>query len=100
LDLLTGLWSYGGFKLTESGYNQIFSTPERQNYASDPENFSRCKNVLQVLYYRAKFGGARISPADRAAKNDEFLSICLFVHHAFERQRLYARFRHEGVGMH
>jgi len=53
--------------------------PERQNYASDPENFSRCKNVLQVPYYRAKFGGAQISPADRAAKNDEFfvyLSVC------------------------
>ena len=27
LDLLTGLWSYGDFKLTEYGYNQIFSTP-------------------------------------------------------------------------
>jgi len=27
LDLLKGLWSYGGFKLTESRYPQIFSTP-------------------------------------------------------------------------
>ena len=25
--------------------------------------------------------------------------LCLFVRHAFERQRLYARFRHEGVGV-
>jgi len=25
LDLLNGLWSYGGFKLTGSGYPQIFS---------------------------------------------------------------------------
>ena len=25
LDLLKGLWSYGGFKLTGSGYRQIFS---------------------------------------------------------------------------
>ena len=27
LDLLKGLWSYGGFKLTGFGYPQIFSTP-------------------------------------------------------------------------
>jgi len=34
------------------------------------------------------------------AKNVEFfvcLSVCLSVRHAFERQRLCARFRHEGV---
>jgi len=42
--------------------------------------------VLEVLYHRAKFGGARISPAAGAAKNVEFfvclsvcLSVCLFV---------------------
>jgi len=27
LDLFKGLWSYGGFKLTVSGYPQIFSAP-------------------------------------------------------------------------
>jgi len=27
LDLLKGLWSYGGFKLMGSGYPQIFSAP-------------------------------------------------------------------------
>jgi len=26
LDLIKGLWNYGGFKLTGSGYPQIFST--------------------------------------------------------------------------
>ena len=38
--------------------------------------------MLEVLYHRAKFGGTRISPAARAAKNVEFfvcLSVCLFV---------------------
>ena len=39
LDLLKGLWSHGGFKLTMSGYHPIFSTPLRQNYASDPQKF-------------------------------------------------------------
>ena len=61
--------------------------------------------MLEVLYHRAKFGGARISPAAGVAKNVElsFLSVCLFVclyvRLAFERQRLCARFRHEGVGV-
>ena len=66
--------------------------------------------MLEVLYHHAKFGGARMSPAARAAKNVEFfvclsvcrsvcLFVCLFVRHTFERQRLCARFRHEVVGV-
>ena len=58
--------------------------------------------MLEVLYHHAKFGEARISPAAGVAKNVEFffgLSVCLFVRHAFERQRLCARIRHEGVGV-
>jgi len=50
--------------------------------------------VLEV-YHHAKFGGARISPAAGIAKNVEFfvcLFVCLFVRHAFERQRLCADF--------
>ena len=39
--------------------------------------FSRCKNVLEVLYHRAKFGGARISPAAGVAKNVKFLPAVL-----------------------
>ena len=36
--------------------------------------------MLEVLYHRAKFGGARISPPAGAAKNVEFfLSVCLSV---------------------
>jgi len=37
--------------------------------------------VLEVLYHRAKFGRARISPAAGMAKNVEFfcLSLCLFI---------------------
>jgi len=58
--------------------------------------------VLEVLYHHAKFRGARISPAAEVAKNVEFficLFVCLFVRHAFERQRLCARFLYEGVGV-
>ena len=38
--------------------------------------------MLEILYHHAKFGGARISPAAKAAKNVEFfvcLSVCLSV---------------------
>ena len=58
--------------------------------------------MLEVHYYHAKFGGARVSPASGVAKNVEFfvsLFVCLFVRHALERQSLRARFRHEGVGV-
>ena len=43
----------------------------------NPTHFT-CKNVLEVLYHHAKFGGARISPAAGAAKNVDFF-VCLFV---------------------
>ena len=40
LDLLKGLWSYGGFKLRGSGCPQIFSAPlAAKLYASDPQTF-------------------------------------------------------------
>jgi len=35
--------------------------------------------VLEVLYHHARFGGARILPAAVAAKNVDFLSVCLSV---------------------
>ena len=37
--------------------------------------------MLEVLYHHAKFGGARIAPAARAAKHVELfcLFVCLFV---------------------
>ena len=55
----------------------------------------------EVLYRLAKFGGARILPPPGRPKTLSFvrLSVCLFVRHAFERQRLCARFRHKGAGI-
>jgi len=40
----------------------------------NPQKFWRCKNVLEIVYHHAKVGGARISPAARAAKNVEFFT--------------------------
>jgi len=39
LDLLKGLWSYGGFKLTGSGYPQIFSAPSGETMRQTPKSF-------------------------------------------------------------
>ena len=56
--------------------------------------------MLEVLYHLAKFGGARISSTAGAAKDVEFfVCLLLFVRQAFERQRLCAQFRPEGVGV-
>ena len=51
--------------------------------------------MLEVLYYHAKFGAARISPAAGVAKNVEFLclSVCRFVRHAHLKAARYARWR-------
>jgi len=72
------------------------------------ETMRQTQNVLDTqerargsLSPYAKFGGAGISPAAGVAKNIEFfcLFVCLSVRHAFERERLCARFRHEDVGV-
>ena len=77
LDLLKGLWSYEGFKLTVSGYPQFSAPPSGETMRQTPQKFSKCKNLLEVLYHHAKFGGARISPAAGAAKNVESFFVCL-----------------------
>jgi len=85
----------GGFKLTGSGYPQIFSAPSGETMRQT-QKFLRRKYVLEVLYHHAKFGAARISPAAGAAKN-VCLFVCLFV--TLLNISLFARFRHEGVGV-
>ena len=100
LDLLKGLWSYGGFKLTGSGYPQIFIAPIAAKL---------CIRPPKVLELQERARGP-LSPCQVwllldfihrwAAKNVKFfLFFCLSVHPAFERQCLCARFRHEGVGI-
>ena len=64
----------------------------------DPAPLPKKGLMLDVLYHQAKIGGGLNFARRRAAKNVEFLSVCLFVCHAFERQSLCTRFRHEGVG--
>jgi len=53
--------------------------------------FWRCKNVLEVLYHPAKFGGVRTLHAASTAKNAEFVFVGLSVCHALERYSLRER---------
>jgi len=81
LDLLKGLWSYEGFKLTGLVVPKFSALPSGETMRQTPKSFrgARTKNMLEVLYHHAKFGGARISPAAGVAKNVEFF-VCLSVY--------------------
>ena len=82
LDLLKGLWSYGGFKLRRSGFR-------------GERTCSRSSITMPSLV------GLRFHPPPGWPKtlSFSFCLFCLFVRHAFERQSLCTRFRHEGVGV-
>ena len=75
IDLLKLLRSYRGFKLRESGSPKVSAT-RAAKLCIRPQKCWTCKNVLEVLYHLARFGGARTSPAVVAAKNVEFF-VCL-----------------------
>jgi len=56
LDLLSGLRSYGGFKLSCLVSPKFSANPSSETMRR-PQNFQRCKNALEVLYRRVKVGG-------------------------------------------
>jgi len=66
-----------GFQVEGVGFLPEFSAPPRGETMRRPPNVLECKNVLEVFYLPAKFGGARISPAVGAANNVEFLPAAL-----------------------
>jgi len=79
LNLLEGLWSYGGFKLRGSGYPQIFSAPYRRNCVRPPkvlEAQERARGPLSPcqVWWSSDF------TRRRAAINVEFFCLlCLSV---------------------
>ena len=91
LDLFKGLRSYGGFKL-RGPVTPNFQRPLAAELCVKPPKV--CKNVLKV-WWGSDFTRRR----DGQKVQKRWFFVCLFVHHAFERQRLRARFRHEGVGV-
>jgi len=101
LDLLIGLWSYGGFKLRASGFPQIFSAapPSGETMRQTTKRFRGERTRSRSSITMPSLVGLGFHPPPGWPKTLSFLSVCLFVRHAFERQRLCARFRHEGVGV-
>jgi len=53
-----------------------YSAPPSGETVSDSPNFSRFKNVLEVLYHRAKFSGGSDIARRWGTKNVEFLFVC------------------------
>jgi len=102
LDLLRGLWSYWGFKLTGSGYPQIFSAPSGDTMRQTSKSLRDARMCSRSSITVPSLVGLGFHPPLGWPKSVEFfvcLFVCLSVRHAFERQRLCARFRHEGIGV-
>ena len=78
LDLLKGLWSYGGLNLRGSGCPQIFSAPKQRNYASDPKRFRGARTCSRSSITTPSLVRDRISPAAGAEEKRCFF-VCLFV---------------------
>ena len=93
LDFLEGLWSYGGLRgLVTPKFSAL---PRGETILEVQERAGSSLSPCQVWW------GLGFHPPPGAAKNIEFfcLSVSLSVHHAFERQSLCTRFRHEGLGV-
>jgi len=74
LDLLKGLWSYGGFNLTVSSYHPKFSVPLAAKLCVRPQNVLEMQERARGPLSHTKFGVARTSPAAGVAKK-RFLSV-------------------------
>jgi len=68
LDLLKGYGVIGVLSRQGLVIPKFSALPSGETMRQIP-TFKKSKNVLEVLYHRAKFREARISPAARAAKN-------------------------------
>ena len=80
LDLLKGLWSYGGFNLTVSSYHPKFSVPLAAKLCVRPQNVLEMQERARGPLSHTKFGVARTSPAAGVAKKRWVfcLSVVLF----------------------
>jgi len=82
-------------------FPQIFSAPTRET-ASDPQKVLEVQKHARRPLSLCQVWWASDITRRRGGQKGEFfvcLYVCLSVRQAFERQRLCARFRHEGVGV-
>jgi len=101
LDLLKGLWSYGGFKLRCLVSPKFSALPSGETICQTAKSFRDARTCSTSSITMPSLVGLVIHPSPGWPKTLSFLSVsvCLSVRHAFERQRLCARFRREGVGV-
>jgi len=79
LDLLKGLWSYGGFKLTGFGYPQIFSAPSSESMRQTPTSFRGARTCSRSSITVPSLVGLGFHPPPGWPKTLSFLSVCLSV---------------------
>ena len=99
LDLLKGLWSYGSFNLRGSGYPKFSAPSSGETMRQTPKSFKGARTCSRSSITMPSLVGLGFHPPSRQPKTLSILFVCLSVRHAFERQRLCARFRYEGVGV-
>jgi len=106
LDLLKGLWSYGGFNLMGSGNPQIFSAPGGETMRQTTKRFRGARTCSRSSITTPSLVWLGFHPPPGWRKHIEFFVYPLrfFVRHAlslcyaYKHQSLFARFRHENVG--
>jgi len=79
LDLLEGLWSYGGFKLRGPGYPK-FSAPPSGETASDPKSIRGTRTCSRSSITMPSLVGLGFHPPPKWPKTLSFfvcLSVCL-----------------------
>jgi len=101
LDLLKGLWSYGGFKLRGLVTPKFSAPPSGETMHQTPKSFRGARTCSRSSITMPSLVGLEFHLPPGQPKTLSFLFVCLFVclsvRHAFERPRLCAQFRQEGV---
>jgi len=97
LDLLEGLWSYGGFKVGAFGYPKFSAPPSGETMHQTPKSFKGARTRLMSSITMPSFVGLGFHPPPGWPKTLSFLSLS--GRHAFERDEFVAPFRHEDVGV-
>jgi len=98
LDLLEGLWNYGGLKFRGSGYPQIFNAPSGETMRHTPKSFRGARTCSRSSITMPSLVGLGFHSPPGQPKTLSFLSVCLSVTLLNVRD-LCARFRHESVAV-
>jgi len=81
LDLLKGLWSYGGFMFVGSGYPQILSAPSGETMRQTSKSFRGARTCSRSSITVPSLVGLGFTGRRGSQKRKSFfrLSVCLFV---------------------